>query len=106
MKDANINPRKIVNFRKFAKIYTCENIYIHSTWKLSEWIRSICLFEIYVRCYNLQRNLWIFLVEMPLVKECSDRKKGRTFFGRRNTVFLNITLVKFSISVNSMPCLP
>ena len=30
VKNANINPREIVSFRKFAKIYTRENIYIHS----------------------------------------------------------------------------
>ena len=31
-KNANINPRKIVNFRKCAEINTCENIYVHSIW--------------------------------------------------------------------------
>ena len=30
IKSANSNPREIANFRKFAKIYTRENIYIHS----------------------------------------------------------------------------
>ena len=29
-RNANINPREIVNFRKFAKIYTRKNIYVHS----------------------------------------------------------------------------
>ena len=32
MKNVNINPREIVNFRKFAKMYTRENIYIHSSY--------------------------------------------------------------------------
>ena len=31
IKDANLNPRELPNFRKIAKIYTCENIYFHST---------------------------------------------------------------------------
>ena len=31
VKNVNINPLEIVNFRKFAKIYTRENIYIHSS---------------------------------------------------------------------------
>ena len=30
IKNANLSPRDIANFRKFAKIYTRENIYIHS----------------------------------------------------------------------------
>ena len=30
IKNANINPCEIVNFRKFAKIYTRENIHVHS----------------------------------------------------------------------------
>ena len=30
VKNANINPREIVNFRNFAKMYMRENIYIHS----------------------------------------------------------------------------
>ena len=30
IKIANANPREIVDFRKCAKIYTCENIYVHS----------------------------------------------------------------------------
>ena len=30
IKNANINPRKIANFHKFAKRYTRENIYVHS----------------------------------------------------------------------------
>ena len=29
-KNVNINPRELVNIRKITKIYTCENIYIHS----------------------------------------------------------------------------
>ena len=29
IKNANLSPREIANFRKFAKIYTRENIYIH-----------------------------------------------------------------------------
>ena len=28
--NAKLNPREIANFRKFAKMYTRENIYIHS----------------------------------------------------------------------------
>ena len=31
MKNANLNPREMVNFRKYAKIYTRENIYVHSS---------------------------------------------------------------------------
>ena len=30
IKYANLSPREIANFRKFAKIYTRENIYVHS----------------------------------------------------------------------------
>ena len=30
VKNANLNPHEIVNFCKFAKIYTRKNIYIHS----------------------------------------------------------------------------
>ena len=30
IKNANINQREIANFRKYAKIYTRENIYVHS----------------------------------------------------------------------------
>ena len=28
--NANLNPREMVNFRKYAKMYTRENIYVHS----------------------------------------------------------------------------
>ena len=31
MNNANLNPRKMVNSRNFAKIYTHENIYVYST---------------------------------------------------------------------------
>ena len=31
IKNANLIPCKIANFRKFSKIYTRENIYVHST---------------------------------------------------------------------------
>ena len=34
VKSANINPREIVNFRKFPKVYTRENIHIHSSFLL------------------------------------------------------------------------
>ena len=30
IKYANLSPREIANFRKFTKIYTHENIYVHS----------------------------------------------------------------------------
>ena len=48
VKNAKINPREIANFRKFAKMYTRENIYIHSIyflirlippWSISFYIR-------------------------------------------------------------------
>ena len=35
IKIANINPREIANFWKCAKIYTRENIYVHSIQELS-----------------------------------------------------------------------
>ena len=31
-KNANLSPREIANFRKFAKIYTHENIFVHSVY--------------------------------------------------------------------------
>ena len=31
IKNANINLREIANFRKYAKVYTRENIYVHSS---------------------------------------------------------------------------
>ena len=42
IKDAKINPRKIANFRKCAKIYTRENIYVHM-YSRSGWMKCNCV---------------------------------------------------------------
>ena len=31
MKNSNLNPREMVNFRKYVQIYTRENIYVYSS---------------------------------------------------------------------------
>ena len=53
IKNTNINLHEIANFRKCAKIYTCENIYVHmndmifwvltcSSWAMVDQSRSRC----------------------------------------------------------------
>ena len=36
IKNANLSPRETVNFRKFTKMHTRENIYVHSMPKFTE----------------------------------------------------------------------
>ena len=44
IKNANLSPRKIPQFRKFAEMYTRENIFVHS---ISTEINSVFLKNIF-----------------------------------------------------------
>ena len=54
-KNANVSPREIPNFRKFAKICTRENIYVHSIYNIgSKRVLKIMYTSLYM--YNIKNR--------------------------------------------------
>ena len=69
IKNAKINPREIVNFRKCAKIYTPKNIYVHSSQNPSGWGHSLWPWYAYSSILGLWKECDLYLFERGVAQD-------------------------------------